>query len=310
MRRAAAALAGRHDHTVHSRHQARRGRPRAAGRARGDPGPVGSGRCAGGCAAAPLADPAFAHLLWQTVVGAWPIERERLHAYVEKAAREAATSTSWADPDEAFEAALHAVVDRVYDDPDAATPTSPRSPARITPAGWSNALGQKLVQLAMPGVPDIYQGTELWENSLVDPDNRRPVDFAERRRPAGPDRRRLAAAGRRQRRREAARRLPRAAPAPRPAGPVHRLPSGARRRPGRGSRVGLRPRRRDRRRDPACRCDCRWSAGWGDTYLSLPQYGDSSRRFIRFVHRRGHSGNRVPVSPLLDRYPVALLTNA
>ncbi len=50
----------------------------------------------------------------------------------------------------------------------------------ITAPGWSNALGQKLVQLTMPGVPDIYQGTELWEDSLVDPDNRRPVDFANR----------------------------------------------------------------------------------------------------------------------------------
>src|SRR5262249_14145361 len=52
---------------------------------------------------------------------------------------------------------------------------------RITPYGWSNSLGQKLLQLTMPGVPDTYQGTELWDNSLVDPDNRRPVDFAARR---------------------------------------------------------------------------------------------------------------------------------
>jgi (1->4)-alpha-D-glucan 1-alpha-D-glucosylmutase len=126
---------------------------------------------------APLPDPAFAHLLWQTVVGAWPIERERLHAYVEKAAREAGTATSWSDPDPTFEAAVHAVVDRLYDDP-ALRDSVDRLVADITVAGWSNALGQKLVQLAMPGVPDVYQGTELWDNSLVDPDNRRPVDFA------------------------------------------------------------------------------------------------------------------------------------
>ena len=69
--------------------------------------------------------------------------------------------------------------------------------AAITPPGWSNSLGQKLVQLTMPGVPDIYQGTELWDNSLVDPDNRRPVDFGAPPRAAGPHRRRLAAAGRR-----------------------------------------------------------------------------------------------------------------
>ncbi|WP_346534620.1 malto-oligosyltrehalose synthase [Micromonospora sp. DPT] len=129
---------------------------------------------------APLADPAFAHLLWQTAVGAWPVERERLHAYVEKAAREASAATSWADPDLAFERELHALVDRMYDDPELPAELTAFA-AEITPAGWSNSLGQKLVQLAMPGVPDTYQGTELWENSLVDPDNRRPVDFAVRR---------------------------------------------------------------------------------------------------------------------------------
>lgn len=129
---------------------------------------------------APLADPAFAHLLWQTAVGAWPIERERLHGYAEKAAREASASTSWADPDPAFEHELHALVDRMYDDPELHAQLTAFAD-EITPAGWSNSLGQKLVQLAMPGVPDTYQGTELWENSLVDPDNRRPVDFAVRR---------------------------------------------------------------------------------------------------------------------------------
>ncbi|MGC4838498.1 malto-oligosyltrehalose synthase [Micromonospora vinacea] len=129
---------------------------------------------------APLPDPAFAHLLWQTAVGAWPIERERLHAYVEKAAREAGASTSWANPDPAFEQAVHAVVDRMYDDPSLHDELTELA-AAITPAGWCNSLGQKLIQLTMPGVPDTYQGTELWDNSLVDPDNRRPVDFDVRR---------------------------------------------------------------------------------------------------------------------------------
>ncbi|GAA1795258.1 malto-oligosyltrehalose synthase [Planosporangium flavigriseum] len=131
-------------------------------------------------ARAPLPDAAFAHLLWQAVVGAWPIERERLHAYAEKAAREASTSTSWADPDAEFERAMHAVVDAVYDDPALNAEISAFVDS-ITAAGWSNSLGQKLVQLTMPGVPDVYQGTELWDFSLVDPDNRRPVDFAARR---------------------------------------------------------------------------------------------------------------------------------
>lgn len=130
--------------------------------------------------AAPVPDPATAHLLWQTVAGAWPIERERLAAYMEKATREASTRTSWADPDAEFEGAVRAAVDSAYDDPTLRADID-AFVARITPAGWSNSLGQKLVQLLMPGVPDVYQGTELWDNSLVDPDNRRDVDFDQRR---------------------------------------------------------------------------------------------------------------------------------
>jgi (1->4)-alpha-D-glucan 1-alpha-D-glucosylmutase len=123
-----------------------------------------------------MPDPAFAALLWQAAVGAWPIEPDRLHAYALKAAREASTHTGYADPDTGFEATVHAAVETLYTDPDLADLV-----ATIEPDGWSNALGQKLVQLTMPGVPDVYQGTELWDFSLVDPDNRRPVDFAARR---------------------------------------------------------------------------------------------------------------------------------
>jgi (1->4)-alpha-D-glucan 1-alpha-D-glucosylmutase len=129
---------------------------------------------------APLPDPALAHLVWQAAVGAWPISRERLQAYAVKAAREAATGTTWYHPDEAFETLLREMVDRIYDDPALAEEVAGFA-ASITPPGWSNALGQKLVQLTMPGVPDVYQGTELWDHSLVDPDNRRPVDFPARR---------------------------------------------------------------------------------------------------------------------------------
>src|SRR5204862_2776151 len=83
-------------------------------------------------------------------------------------------------PDAAFEASVRALVDAAYDDPAVHEPLAGFI-ERITPFGWTNSLGQKLVQLTMPGVPDVYQGTELWDNSLVDPDNRRPVDFALRR---------------------------------------------------------------------------------------------------------------------------------
>ena len=128
----------------------------------------------------PLPDPSLAHLIWQAAVGAWPLSRERLQAYALKSAREGAVGTTWQEPDERFETALREMVDRIYDDP-ALNAEVVDFAASITPPGWSNSLGQKLVQLTMPGVPDTYQGTELWDFSLVDPDNRRPVDFAARR---------------------------------------------------------------------------------------------------------------------------------
>jgi (1->4)-alpha-D-glucan 1-alpha-D-glucosylmutase len=100
---------------------------------------------------------------------------------VEKAAREAGTSTTWTNPVQEFEDALHALVDAAYDD-ERTHAEIEDFVARITPAGRSNSLSQKLVQLTMPGIPDVYQGTELWDLSLVDPDNRRPVDYDLRRR--------------------------------------------------------------------------------------------------------------------------------
>jgi (1->4)-alpha-D-glucan 1-alpha-D-glucosylmutase len=129
----------------------------------------------------PLSDRPLAHLVWQNVVGAWPLSRERAHAYAEKAAREAGTSTTWTDVDEDFESALHEMVDAAFDD-EATRGAIEDVVGRIAPFGRSNSLAQKLLQLTMPGVPDVYQGTELWDLSLVDPDNRRPVDYEQRRR--------------------------------------------------------------------------------------------------------------------------------
>jgi (1->4)-alpha-D-glucan 1-alpha-D-glucosylmutase len=121
----------------------------------------------------------FDNLLWQAIVGAWPASRERLHAYAEKAAREAAESTGWWDQDEAFEVRMHAVVDAAFDSAEASAILDALV-GEIAPLGWSNSLSAKLLQLTAPGVPDVYQGSELWETSLVDPDNRRAVDFAAR----------------------------------------------------------------------------------------------------------------------------------
>ncbi|MET0967347.1 MAG: malto-oligosyltrehalose synthase, partial [Nakamurella sp.] len=128
---------------------------------------------------APLGDGPLANLVWQAAVGAWPIERERLQAYAEKAAREAGVSTRWIDSDENFEQRLHALVDAVYDDAELHAGLLAMVD-RLRPLGWSNSLSAKLIQLAGVGVPDVYQGTELWELSLVDPDNRRPVDYSAR----------------------------------------------------------------------------------------------------------------------------------
>ena len=135
---------------------------------------------------APVPDPGFGNLLWQAVIGAWPADpdrdlRARLHAYAEKAMREAGDHTTWTRPDPDYEGAVHDAVDAAFDHPEVRTLVIGLA-GEIADAGWSNALAAKLVALTMPGVPDVYQGSELWEQSLVDPDNRRPVDFGARRR--------------------------------------------------------------------------------------------------------------------------------
>ncbi|MBT2594407.1 malto-oligosyltrehalose synthase [Arthrobacter sp. ISL-72] len=128
---------------------------------------------------APLPDGPLASLLWQAIAGAWPASRERLQQYATKAAREAGNSTDWLDPNEAFEQKLAAAVDSCFDNPEVRAELK-SFVALLEPYGAANALSAKLVQLTMPGVPDVYQGTEFWDRSLTDPDNRRPVDFAAR----------------------------------------------------------------------------------------------------------------------------------
>ena len=129
---------------------------------------------------APMPEPTIAYLLWQTVAAVGPIDRNRLHAYAEKAIREAALVTGWLDPDDSVEQAVHAALDACYDDALLAAELADFR-ALIAPAVRAVSVGQKLIQLTAPGVPDTYQGTEFSDDSLVDPDNRRPVDFAARR---------------------------------------------------------------------------------------------------------------------------------
>jgi (1->4)-alpha-D-glucan 1-alpha-D-glucosylmutase len=121
------------------------------------------------------------HLLYQTLVGAHPLPLERALAYVEKAAREAKRATSWTAPNEGYEDALASFVRGVYGD-DAFAADLDAFARPLVAAGRMASLAQTLLQLTVPGVPDIYQGNELWDLSLVDPDSRRPVDFDVRRR--------------------------------------------------------------------------------------------------------------------------------
>ena len=252
---------------------------------------------------APLGDGPLENLIWQTIVGAWPASRDRLHAYVEKASREAGDSTTWTAPDEEFERRMHALVDAAFDDPRASSIVSALYDQLSVP-GWSNALSAKLIQLTAPGVPDVYQGSELWETSLVDPDNRRPIDFGERRTALA-----AISAG--------------AQPAIDETGSAKLLVTA------RALRL-----RRDRNdlftgyepvlaqgaaarhvvafdRGGAITVATRLpvglaeGGGWGDTHLTIP-----SGPYVDFVSGRTIEGGRVGLGALLTNYPVALLARA
>jgi (1->4)-alpha-D-glucan 1-alpha-D-glucosylmutase len=133
------------------------------------------------------------YVVYQTLIGTWPLEgltaanrddyRQRISDYIVKVAREASRFTNWVNPDEPYEAALTGFVDGLLNQRRSRAFIGDFEDvlAAVRDAGLSNALSQQLLKLTSPGVPDIYQGTELWDDSLVDPDNRRPVDFGVRR---------------------------------------------------------------------------------------------------------------------------------
>jgi (1->4)-alpha-D-glucan 1-alpha-D-glucosylmutase len=128
------------------------------------------------------------YMIYQTLVGAWPLDAadesfvERMQAYAIKAAREGKVETSWINPVEPYEAALTQFVRRLLDRTESAQflESFGRFAERAALIGALNSLSQLALKAAMPGVPDFYQGTEFWDLSLVDPDNRRPVDFGAR----------------------------------------------------------------------------------------------------------------------------------
>jgi (1->4)-alpha-D-glucan 1-alpha-D-glucosylmutase len=121
-------------------------------------------------------DPATEYLIYQTLVGAWPLGEERLEGFLVKAMREAKVHTSWLSPHEEYEAAVLAFGRAVLADGELRSSIEAFVDSLLVP-GWMTSLALKLLTLTAPGVPDVYQGTELWDLSLVDPDNRRPVDF-------------------------------------------------------------------------------------------------------------------------------------
>jgi len=159
---------------------AERGRARSAGAGQAERGggtsrARGRERQSGGG----LPEPDTEYLMWQTLVSAWPVSAERAARYLTKAMREAKTATSWQDPDEGYETGVLGLVAAVLDDP-GLTAAIAGFAARIAADARVNSLGAKLVQLTMPGAADVYQGCELGGFALVDPDNRRLVDYSRR----------------------------------------------------------------------------------------------------------------------------------
>ncbi len=140
---------------------------------------------------APAPDRADEYLFYQALVGAWPPGLtaqpdagfvDRIRAYMLKATKEAKVHTSWINPSEAYDRAVGRFVERTLGGPNARVfvPLFVQFHERVARLGMINSLAQVLLKIASPGVPDFYQGTELWDLSLVDPDNRRSVDFAAR----------------------------------------------------------------------------------------------------------------------------------
>jgi (1->4)-alpha-D-glucan 1-alpha-D-glucosylmutase len=121
--------------------------------------------------------------LYQVLVGAWPVDVARLQTYMTKAVKEGKEHSSWINPNEPYEAAVSAYVERILAGPEAAKflPALQPLQERVARCGLLNSLSQVVLKIASPGVPDFYQGSELWDLNLVDPDNRRPVDFEARR---------------------------------------------------------------------------------------------------------------------------------
>ena len=241
------------------------------------------------------------YLLYQTLVGAWPIDAERVVAFMRKATREAKVHTSWLHPVAAYDDELEAFIRRVMGDESFVLAVRRfLDDQRIVERGYRNSLSQVALLLTCPGVPDLYQGTELWDLSLVDPDNRRPVDYERRRAllaqlhdspdsvvdnwaAGGP---KLALVHRVLQYRAQHRSLVE-------SDRYEPLPTdGARA----GDVVAF-------GRDEVAVCaPCRTREGWGDTAVSLP-----AGEWVHLVTGVRHRGGRQPLAELLRSFPVAVL---
>jgi (1->4)-alpha-D-glucan 1-alpha-D-glucosylmutase len=240
------------------------------------------------------------YLFVQAAVGAWPIDADRAAGYLAKASREAKLRTSWTAPDPAYDEAVEVLVRRGLADP-AVIEAIEALVGELRDAGWRAALAQVVLALTAPGVPDLYQGAELWDLSLVDPDNRRAVDFALRARLLD-EAATLSAADAWARPGEGVpklwlvrRLLELRSRRPDPFRSSYR-PLGAH-----GARAGdLVAFVRGEAVASVVPCRPRPPGGWGDTHLALPDG--------RWVGLDGveHAGE-VGVAALLERFPVAVL---
>ena len=146
-------------------------------------------QCSGG---GPMPDPGDLAILFQTIAGAWPLDlapndqgalsayAERIAAWQQKALREAKLRSDWSAPNDPYEMAMSNFIAQLFGNPSDLIDDIAAFALRMAPAGAVNGLAQTLIKLTAPGVPDFYQGTDYWDFSLVDPDNRSPVDFAAR----------------------------------------------------------------------------------------------------------------------------------
>ena len=299
---AAGHAAAQHDDAVDARHEARRGRARTARRAERAARRVGAARARPRWSAVPIADATFGYLLWQTFAGAGLIERDRMHAYAEKAMREAAQRTTWIDPDEAFERAVHEAVDRAYDDDAVREPLGrvhrPDHAVRLDELARAEARAADDARRARTSTRAPSSGRT---RSSTPTTGVRSTSSCRRTMLDAARRRARAAADRRGRRGQAVGRLARAAAAARLAGPVRVLHAAACARSGRATHAVAFDRGGAITVATRLPVGLERAGGWGDTTLDLGRRGD--RRDLRAPRRRARS--RWPTCSA--EYPVALL---